>query len=343
MSARIPLIRSAAPRIIAAFLQQLGAPVERILERVRLSPQTLENPDSLVPFSLATRFAEEAARSQGVEDLGVRIGGATQLAALGTFGRLVAQSLTLGEALETAVRNWSGFNSGVRSWMTREGDEVRLHHLFLYGDEDGWRQFLGAALIMQLDILRLVAGPRWRPTRVALHMRSLPGLRAVPLLADTCVEFDQASTAIAFPAALLYRPMPRATPPFRSTSVPGAWERSGPAPDFAGAVRQVVTTLLPDGYPDIHLVAEAIGTSVRTLQRRLGEEGLNYARAVAQVRFEVARQRLDDPSCKLIDIALDLGYSDPAHFTRAFRRWAGVAPQAFRQLRVTCQRLDAGS
>jgi AraC-like DNA-binding protein len=99
-------------------------------------------------------------------------------------------------------------------------------------------------------------------------------------------------------------------------------------------VRQIVTTMLPDGYPDVHVLAEAVGTSVRTLQRRLQEEGLTYARVVAQARFDAAQRMLDDPDRKVIDVALDLGYSDPSHFTRAFGRWAGVAPREFRRLRA---------
>ena len=102
-----------------------------------------------------------------------------------------------------------------------------------------------------------------------------------------------------------------------------------------GAVQLIVTTLLPDGYPDIHSVAELVRLSPRTLQRRLCDEGLTFARVVAQVRFDIAQRMLDDPARKVIDVALDLGYSDPAHFTRAFARWTGLAPREFRRLRST--------
>jgi hypothetical protein len=49
-------------------------------------------------------------------------------------------------------------------------------------------------------------------------------------------------------------------------------------------------------------------------------------------RFWVSTEGLlENPDVKLIEVAFELGYSDPAHFTRAFRRWAGVAPREFRQ------------
>jgi AraC-like DNA-binding protein len=102
-----------------------------------------------------------------------------------------------------------------------------------------------------------------------------------------------------------------------------------------GAVREIVTTLLGDGAPPVHVVAALVGLSARTLQRRLHDEGVTFARGVTRVRFDVAQRMLADPGRKIIGVALDLGYSDPAHFTRAFARWTGLAPRAFRRLRST--------
>ncbi len=49
------------------------------------------------------------------------------------------------------------------------------------------------------------------------------------------------------------------------------------------------------------------------------------------MRFEAARKMLSDPDRKIRDVALLLGYSDAAHFTRAFQRWTGLTPSAFRR------------
>ena len=62
---------------------------------------------------------------------------------------------------------------------------------------------------------------------------------------------------------------------------------------------------------------------------------MTFAHVVTRVRLDVARRMLADPGRKVIDVALELGYSDPAHFTRAFVRWTGIAPRDFRRLRST--------
>jgi AraC-like DNA-binding protein len=103
------------------------------------------------------------------------------------------------------------------------------------------------------------------------------------------------------------------------------------AEELGVVVQQIVTRLLPDGSADMRSVAELLGVTTRTLQRRLSAEGLTFVAVVARARLDVARRMLDDPARKVIDVALDLGYSDPAHFTRAFARWTGLAPREFRR------------
>jgi AraC-like DNA-binding protein len=105
-----------------------------------------------------------------------------------------------------------------------------------------------------------------------------------------------------------------------------------PDRDIGSHVRQVVARLLGQGSTDVRAVASAVNTSSRTLQRRLREAGLTYAGLVQQVRCEAASHLLMEPGQTVRDVARKLGYSDPAHFTRAFHRWTGLTPRAFRRL-----------
>jgi len=328
VAVQIPLIRGVIVQLVAAFLERIGAPVEPLFERVKLSPRTRECPESLVTFSAVARLLEEAARTQGIEDLGLRIGAASQPQQLGVFGLLIGQSLTVNDALATAHRSVSSFNSGARTWVSREGPHAQLHNR-VAGIDDHCRQAVALSLMVHLNLIRSAAGPAWRPIEVALPARDVPGCRDLPFLADTPIVFESPEMHITFAADVLSLPL-RHTP--RDSPAVASWEQSRPATDVGGALQQLVETLLADGYPDIHLVAEAVQMSPRTLQRRLHEEGLTFARVVTRARFGAALRMLADPDRKVIDVALDLGYSDPAHFTRAFSRWTGVTPRDFRRL-----------
>ena len=102
---------------------------------------------------------------------------------------------------------------------------------------------------------------------------------------------------------------------------------------FVGSLRQVVASMVSVGVPGIETAAEIAGLHVRTLQRRLEREGLTYRQLVDEIRFDAATRSLKDPEVRVTDIALDLGCADVSHFIRAFRRWAGVSPSAYRRHR----------
>ena len=103
--------------------------------------------------------------------------------------------------------------------------------------------------------------------------------------------------------------------------------------DVPAQVRRVVGTLVAGrrGAVDIEVVAEALGTSVRTLQRRLRAAGTTYAAVVQQARCAVAQDLLRNPRRTIGEIACAVGYSDHAHFTRAFQRWTGSTPRDYRR------------
>ena len=109
--------------------------------------------------------------------------------------------------------------------------------------------------------------------------------------------------------------------------------------EFESSVRRAIADLLPLGQPALHRVADTMNMNSRTLQRRLAEFGLTYRQLVDEVRLETARRLFENSELGLSIIAYSLGYSDPAHFSRAFVRWTGTTPWKFR-CRGSLQRRD---
>jgi AraC-like DNA-binding protein len=95
-------------------------------------------------------------------------------------------------------------------------------------------------------------------------------------------------------------------------------------------VKSVIAGLAQAGTVSLETVAKQLGTSPRTLQRRLNRRGLCFWALVEQSRFEIAGALLRDMDLKVQEIAIRLGYSSPGGFSRAFARWAGCSPSAFR-------------
>lgn len=96
--------------------------------------------------------------------------------------------------------------------------------------------------------------------------------------------------------------------------------------------QSVVEALISDGYPAIERVAEHMGSSARTLQRRLHEAGLTHTDLVDHVRRDVALRRLKTTRLPIGQVAKELGFRDPSSFSRAFQRWTGMSPRAYRRM-----------
>jgi len=94
----------------------------------------------------------------------------------------------------------------------------------------------------------------------------------------------------------------------------------------------VVEALMRDGYPAIERVAEQIGSSVRTLQRRLSEAGVTHTALVEHARRDMALRKLKNMRLPIGRVAKELGFRDPSSFSRAFHRWTGVSPRAYRRM-----------
>ena len=116
--------------------------------------------------------------------------------------------------------------------------------------------------------------------------------------------------------------------------------RLPPLNGLALDVRRVLMSRLARGESDIELVARDLGMSSRTLQRRLAAAGLSYHELLDRARRETAEKCIADSSLSIGEIAYITGYSEPAAFHRAFRRWTGVTPHGFRQRRR--HNLEAG-
>ena len=97
------------------------------------------------------------------------------------------------------------------------------------------------------------------------------------------------------------------------------------------SVRGIILNQLPFGLPKIDAIAKALGTTPRTLQRRLLERQLKYQILLDDVRRELARGLIVKPDLTLSDVANYLGFNDQSAFQHAFQRWEGTTPGKFRQ------------
>ena len=95
-------------------------------------------------------------------------------------------------------------------------------------------------------------------------------------------------------------------------------------------LREVVKPYLRDKPLLLSELADLLGTSERTLQRHLAGQGTSYSRVLDEARYQVACGLLGNGDVKIGEVAFAAGYQNPSHFSRAFRRLAGLSPIEYR-------------
>ena len=101
-------------------------------------------------------------------------------------------------------------------------------------------------------------------------------------------------------------------------------------PELVRQIRTAVRDGLMQGTPTATEVARVLGLGARTLARRLADLDLTFAKVLESTRRTLAERYLGDPKLSLAEVAYLLGYRDQSSFYRAFRRWHGQTPAAYR-------------
>jgi AraC-like DNA-binding protein len=182
---------------------------------------------------------------------------------------------------------------------------------------------------LMVDLVRSCAGPDWRPPRVWLQRRRPLERAEQRWLEGVRLTLSSAATMIEVPRSLLVLPVREEHRTHHLPLADRPIEVDGTV--LEAAVYGAVLAGLAPGRHGIVDVSELLGTSPRTLQRRLSERGTSFRRVAARARFARARELLEDSRISLGEIAVRVGYDDHGSFSRAFRRWSGTTPIAYRE------------
>jgi AraC-like DNA-binding protein len=103
------------------------------------------------------------------------------------------------------------------------------------------------------------------------------------------------------------------------------------ASSLTARVRRRLRQFLPGTVPDFDQLAHEMSMTPATMRRRLHEEGESYQSIKDQLRRDLAISYLSHSTRSVMDIAVELGFSERSAFHRAFRKWTGASPGEFRR------------
>ncbi len=321
-------------RALLAGFRAAGLDADAIRAAARVEPSALLPFDGLLPEEAFGRLWDEAFRRAPREELPTEVGLAVPFGAFGALDYLAASAPDVASALESLAAHFRTVAAGfaLEAVRVRTGGELRI----LWPRRSGPGERIGE--VSDEFTLAVVVG-RFRQRALApFRVEEARLTRARPArptrheaLLGTRVTFGCSLAALRLAAEAWSARLPTADPMLQETlrALAARLELGAASSDLERAVRARLRDLLPAGHGDAASVARSLGTSVRTLQRRLGEAGRSFAEVVDLFRESEAERLLSVGPAPLSDVALRLGFSDQSAFTRAFRRWKGSPPSAW--------------
>jgi len=315
------------------FIRAEGADPDRVLGKAGVDDRVLADPLAAVSLASFVDMMEGGAAETGNGHFGLLFGQQFQPLALGLIGELALAAPSAGAALAAFAKLFPLHQQNTQTRLVQEPGLLRLEYRILDGKIWARRQDAELTMGMFANVARQVLGPDYALEDVWFEHPRPEQSRAHERAFDAPVFFASPTNAITFRARGLDRKLPGADPA-RFAAIAARLQAIGGEPaemTLNSAVCNEIRRLLPEGYPQVELVAENLGFARWTLQRRLAERGLSFSDCVDQVRAKLGRMYLSEPQLSIGTISDLLGYSEISAFSRAFRRWYGVAPDAMRR------------
>jgi AraC-like DNA-binding protein len=313
---------------IVPVLRAFGLKPEPLLRAAGLEPRLVADGTSVISHAALGRLCALGVARTRCPHFGLLVGQRATILSLGVVGRLMLHSETVGEALRRLVASLSGPARGAVSSLEMHDDTALFSYAIYEPETESADQISEGALACAVNALRALLGPAWAPGEVLLPRASPADPEPYRHHFRAPVRFDQESATLVFPASCLARKVAGADPLLRAMLEERIAQLTGE--HLADDIRRLLRMRLPSDRCSADGLATLLAMHRRTLNRRLGAEGTRFRTLVNEVRFEIARQLLSDTSLSFGQIAAVLDYSEASAFTRAFRRWSGQTPSAWR-------------
>lgn len=332
-------VRTSLVHMLPTVADQRGLLLAPLLTKAGMPPDETFAGDVVARAQICTLLAH-VAQQAGDPTIGLDLGAVADPTRLGTAGRALFAGRTLRECLAALARQMPSLQGGVALWVD-ERDGVASWGQCMADSECGHAKVLneGVAAFMA-NALKAIAGMDPDQLGVSLPHRAQAPTRVYEDKLGARLSFGAGNgIMLTFDAAWLDRPnlLMAVTPPETDASRPDLAQRVEPdavwRDDEAllGAISRLVEGAALTGTLGLADTARSLGISPRSLQRRLAGLGTSFEACVDEWRRQQARRYLVDAELPVGSIARALGYSHPAHFVRAFRRWEGHTPLSFRR------------
>lgn len=324
----------ASTRILFGLGREHSLSARDCLAGTGLSEAQLAQPERVVEAMQEMQVARNLLRHLGPDiGLGLDAGLRYHPTTFGIWGFALQSSPSAWKAVEVGIRYTRLTCAFCQPAMAATADEALLICEDKDVPEDVRDFFVDRDSTMILQLQRDVLPMQLPLTRFELRRPRPAYADRIEALYGHVPVFDQAQNRVGISQALAQLPLPQgdaAALQLCEDECQRLLTQRKLQGGLAGRIRDQLM-MHSRAMPTMQQVADSMQMSVRTLRRRLADEGVVFEALADDARRVLAEELLHTTDMTVEDIAERLGYAEPSCFSRAFKRWSGLSPRHFRQ------------
>ncbi len=324
-------IRVGALKGFRGYIYELGGDPSRILQKAGICESLWATPDALIPSASYRRALNVAADATGKTNFGLLFSQRQSLSRFGAIGYLVKHGQTVQEGLELFLEYFANHDTATLPNLSLYDDRAVIDVKLTSIAGESAIQQAEASIGLALRLFRELVSEDWSPIAVFFEHQKPKELKYYQRIFRCPVYFNQTQNAIEFQASdLMCRP--KEFDPILFHIIHKYVQMSMRQDDstLSRRVRAEILSKIEEGTLTLQDISDALDINRTRLQRTLKSEGTTYQEILEQTRFSLAQTYLKDTNMPLAEITSLLSYAEPAVFTRAFKRRAGVTPSQWR-------------
>lgn len=335
ITGNLPVIRAHYADILCQLAEDRGVKRSRLLPAAGLRASMLGHPDNFITVEQFSGLCREVMAQTGDRTIGLEYGKRLKFTTHGSLAQAAISCDTLEQALLVLIKYFQTRFVYMRLSFFVEGEEAVIQLDLVHNVEDLYRFNVDVVMASLMDVNLLLFGSRLMDGgRCLLDFPEPRDPLAYQQLFGSRLSFGAGFNQLRFRRAFLDSPMSLSNPVTRRMAE-AQCEEEMRFIKGATAVADRVMRLLEAGWrqrlPALEDVAEHLDVSPRTLRRQLAAEGVRFQQLQETLRRRRALDLLRRGDLSIDEVAYALGYSDPSNFGRAFRKWEGLAPSAWRR------------
>lgn len=325
-----PYTTSLGTEVAIDIVQQGGKDAEPLLEAAGLDPLGRYGPGVKVKAQAQALFFELAAEALDHEYLGIEVARRSKFIELGPLIYLAQSAPTLVEAIASLSKHLTLLSDSDVLNVEYQGDQVVVTAMPQHDVADHHRHIEDCGTFFFVSLCKHLAGDDLTPHEVRMRYPDPPEPSRHHVFFGCPVIFGHPHNQTVLRREDIEIKLRTSDAALHATLAGHceklAREKDTYEPEFVHRVKMVIEERLPNGSTSVADVATEIGISVRSLQRRLDQEGASFQALRDDVRSELANRYLSGQHMSISQIAHQLGYSGEAAFHAAFKRLTGQTP-----------------